>query len=303
MFARTARGEGDIVSVTDRLPWRRWWARADRTLREGARIAHTARGDVQYSDTGSGIPLIALHGTPGGYDQGAALAALFGADSGIRVIAPSRPGYLGTDAALGLTPREQGDLVIALLDTLGLDTAFVCGISGGGMAALWCAADHAERVSGLILLEALIEAQDIRLSPFERAVLSSDVIGWGVDRVIVPVVRCFSRHRDFAAGGSAAAAAMSRSGFPFPPRARGTEADEIAASDFVAPEPTRMAVPTLIVHGDRDRTVPVGPAIQAALTLPNARLALVTRGSHHSTVPSETARASMHAFLVGNAGH
>lgn len=287
------------MSVADLLPWRRWRIRAERVLDAGALLAHTSHGDIQYSDTGTGVPLIVLHGTPGGYDQGAALAALFGPDSGIRVIAPSRPGYLGTDAALGLTPREQGDLVVALLDSLDLDTAFVCGISGGGMAALWTAADHPERVRGLVLLEALIQDQDIRLSRLERAVLSSDIVGWGVDRVVVPVVHCFSRSRDFAAGGRAAAAAMTRSGFPFPPRARGTAADEIAAADFRAPEPTRMAVPTLIVHGDRDRTVPVGPAIQAALSLPNARLALVTGGTHQSTVPSETARASMHAFLVG----
>lgn len=168
------------------------------------------------------------------------------------------------------------------------------------MAAIWCAADHPDRLGGLILLEGLIAAQDIRLRRYELAVLRSNVTGWLVEGWIGRIIRVLSAHRDIADSGRAAAIAMTRSSVPFPPRETGTLLDEAAALNFSAPELTRIAVPTLIVHGDRDRTVPSGPAIQAALTMPAARLIMVRGGNHHSTIPSETARASMHGFIRGS---
>jgi len=41
----------------------------------------------------------------------------------MRVIAVSRPGYLGTPLADGETPEAQADLYAALLDTLGIARA------------------------------------------------------------------------------------------------------------------------------------------------------------------------------------
>lgn len=61
---------------------------------EGAKIAPTAVGPLEYGETGSGTPLLSIHGAGGGFDQGLANAAdLVG--SGFRIIAPSRFGYLG----------------------------------------------------------------------------------------------------------------------------------------------------------------------------------------------------------------
>ena len=76
-----------------------------------------------------------LHGTPGGYDLALAVAGLF-AGSGLRVIAPSRSGYLRTPLSVGRTPAEQGDAALALLEHLGTEKAAVAGVSGGGMAAV-----------------------------------------------------------------------------------------------------------------------------------------------------------------------
>lgn len=51
-------------------------------------------------------------------------------------------------------PYRIGDLgrdLRALLDRLGVDRAHVCGLSLGGMAAMWLAAHHPERVDRLVL--------------------------------------------------------------------------------------------------------------------------------------------------------
>ena len=68
-----------------------------------SKVLSTAHGPIEVSSTGAGYPVIALHGCPGGYDQGLLVGdRLSGA--GFHVIAPSRPGYLRTPLESGRTP-------------------------------------------------------------------------------------------------------------------------------------------------------------------------------------------------------
>ena len=80
----------------------------------------TSVGPVEYVEAGHGHPLLMLHGTPGGSDQALAAARVLEVEA--RVLAPSRPGYLGTPLSTGRTPSEQADAMIALLDELGVAT-------------------------------------------------------------------------------------------------------------------------------------------------------------------------------------
>src|SRR5215813_1519330 len=86
--------------------------------------AQTAAGCMEYIQYGAGPAVLWLHGTPGGCDQAAFVAAGL-AKCGFRLVCPSRPGYLGTPLAVGRTPAEQADALAALLDTLGITTAAV----------------------------------------------------------------------------------------------------------------------------------------------------------------------------------
>lgn len=58
-------------------------------------IFNSTFGPLEYSDTGSGEVILAIHGAMGGWDQSEILAKTVAPD-GYRVIAVSRPGYLGT---------------------------------------------------------------------------------------------------------------------------------------------------------------------------------------------------------------
>ena len=60
-----------------------------------ATLVGTVKGPVQYIDEGDGSPLLFIHGSPGGFDQGV-LMTRFLLEQGHRVIALSRPGYLAT---------------------------------------------------------------------------------------------------------------------------------------------------------------------------------------------------------------
>jgi len=112
-----------------------------------------ATGPVEYDEAGTGVPVLVLHGTPGGSDQG--LAAARALDLDARVIAPSRPGYLGTPVTTGRSPAEQADAMVRLLDALDVEDAVVLGTSGGGMAAVELAGRHPARVRGLVLWSAV----------------------------------------------------------------------------------------------------------------------------------------------------
>ena len=111
----------------------------------------TALGVVEFVEIGDGPVVIAVHGAMGGYDQSLILAQTIG-NSDYRYIAISRPGYLGTPIASGRTTEHQGDLIAALLDTLGIAKAGVIAVSGGGPSAVQFGIRHKNRCAGLILV-------------------------------------------------------------------------------------------------------------------------------------------------------
>src|SRR5690606_23539296 len=126
--------------------------RAARAALEGrSEIAETAAGRIEYADVGEGTPLLTIHGAGGGFDQGLDNAGSM-VGPGFRLIAPSRFGYLRTPVPADTSPAAQADAHVALLDTLGIDTAAVLGVSAGTRSALELALRHPERVSALILV-------------------------------------------------------------------------------------------------------------------------------------------------------
>lgn len=129
----------------------------DRLLAVSPQVASTAVGPVEYAQAGEGPVLVSVHGSYGGWDYGLGMAAVF-ALNGFRVIAPSRPGFLGTPLASGRTYEEQADALAALLAALGVQRASVLGFSGGGPPTFLLAARHPGRVCCLVEAGALSTA-------------------------------------------------------------------------------------------------------------------------------------------------
>src|SRR5262245_45572256 len=109
----------------------------------------TALGSIEVAREGDGPPVLVVHGMPGGSDQAVALGR-FLVGQGLSVIAPSRPGYLGSALAGRQTIDAQADLLAALLDSLGLQDVGVLAWSGGGPSAYRLAVRHPDRVRGLV---------------------------------------------------------------------------------------------------------------------------------------------------------
>ena len=118
---------------------------------QGGVLLPTRCGPIEYQDVGAGVPLLVVHGSGGGHDQGMAFAGTL-AQHGVRVIAMSRFGYLGTQMPADASATAQADAHVCLLDALGVGRAAVMGGSAGAPSALQMAIRHPDRVSALILL-------------------------------------------------------------------------------------------------------------------------------------------------------
>lgn len=123
---------------------------AERSAR-GSSVAATRCGPIEYQAAGEGIPLLIIHGSGGGHDQGMSWARPL-VQHGVRVIAMSRFGYLRTPRPPDASPEAQADAHACLLDALGIVKAAVMGVSAGGPSALQTAIRHPDRVSALVLV-------------------------------------------------------------------------------------------------------------------------------------------------------
>jgi pimeloyl-ACP methyl ester carboxylesterase len=143
-------------------------------------VVETSLGKVEYIDTGQGDPVLFVHGSPGGCDQGAVMGA-FLVPRGFRVIAVSRPGYLGTPLTESMkTPDQQADLELALMDSLGLERFGVMCWSGGGPSSYRMAAKDAERVTALVALAGVSEKYEFGngINSLEYSLLTGGLGTW-----------------------------------------------------------------------------------------------------------------------------
>lgn len=301
--------------------WQSWWAR--RTVEEEARYEHlnptgpagrvprrpcqrdpapanvitTAAGPVQYAQRGHGPAVLVVHGTPGGYDQG--LVALEFASTALRLISPSRPGYLATPLHTGRTPAQQADALAALLDALEIDRIPVVGASGGGPSTYLLAARHPDRVRCLVQIDSMATTYpkpswlatrlgygpaSLRLTQFlfdrypeamMKAMLSGASTLGGPARA--------SQAQRFAADParvalmSAMTATMSRRAAQ---RQEGLRNDLTQFADLGDLPLAGVRCPTLIVHGAADKDVPPSHATYAHASIPTSELHWIPDGSH-----------------------
>ena len=123
---------------------------AERAAQASA-VVTTRCGPIEVQQAGEGLPLLMIHGSGGGHDQGMAWARPL-VQQGVRVIAMSRFGYLRTPRPADASPEAQADAHVCLLDALGISKAAVMGVSAGGPSAMQTAIRHPNRVSALVLV-------------------------------------------------------------------------------------------------------------------------------------------------------
>lgn len=246
-------------------------------------------GDIEYTEGGSGAPVLVIHGSGGGYDQGELIArAVLG--EGFHWITPSRFGYLGSTFHEGATFDDQADAYAYLLDELGVEKVAVVALSHGGPSALLFATLHPERVSSLTLISCGVassidqdQAQANQKGDMLTTIFKHDPLYWGVTKAFrgrltglmgadkVVIAELSPEQRELV---DQVIDYMN----PVAPRSAGVGFDNTAAmpNERIA----AIQAPTLIFHATDDTLQLYRNAEFAAATIPDARLVSFESGGH-----------------------
>ena len=228
--------------------------------------------------SGAGTPLVLLHAFPlDGRMWAPQVAALAGT---YQVIVPDLRGF---GAARDQAVEEAGmgllaDDVARLLDDRGLDRVVLGGLSLGGYVALAFLRGHADRASGLVLLDTRAtadgdQARDDRLKMAERVLAEGN--GFVAEAMLPKLLGETSREHRPEVVDKVGSLIREQTPEAIAGAQRGMAARS-ASSDLLA----SIAVPTLVVTGEEDTFT--GPEVgrDLAASIPDARFLLVEEAGH-----------------------
>jgi pimeloyl-ACP methyl ester carboxylesterase len=115
-------------------------------------LVHVNGVNIHYEEVGSGTPLIFSHEFAGSWESWEAQMSHFARR--YRVVAYNNRGYPPSDVpedAEAYSEEQSVDDLRALLDALGIERAFLCGLSMGGGIVLKFGMAHPERCLGLVV--------------------------------------------------------------------------------------------------------------------------------------------------------
>lgn len=262
---------------------------------------------IEYAQGGAGPPVLVVHGSGGGFDQGTLIAGAVIGD-GFRWIAPSRFGYLRSTVRDGATFEDQARAFAHLLDTLGIDRVAVLALSHGGPSALLFAALYPQRASSLTLLSCGVasssdgeQAGADRKGALLTRIYRHDLPYWAASKLLRrQFLQLMGADEAVVAGLSSPQRELIGRVIddmnPASPRSAGVAFDHRAAM----PNQRIAAIraPTLIVHARDDRLQLFRNAQFAAATIPGSRLFAFDRGGHLLIAVQQPAiRAEVQRFI------
>ena len=255
----------------------------------------TRCGPIEVQQAGQGIPLLVVHGSGGGHDQGMAWARPL-VQQGVRVIAMSRFGYLRTPRPADASPEAQADAHVCLLDALGITRAAVMGVSAGAPSALQAAIRHPGRVGALVLVVPItykpgtVAASAPPVSDAKDALLlrllGSDFLFWtGLHMARGAVIRhLLATPPEQVAAASAAERArvnnLADRILPVSLRAAGLRDDTRLGKSLGPYALETIRVPTLVVSARDDGFGTYAGALYTASRIPGAKFVGFDDGGH-----------------------
>jgi 2-hydroxy-6-oxonona-2,4-dienedioate hydrolase len=250
-------------------------------------------GVIEYAITGEGQPILFVHGTGGGFDQGLAFAAPLAA-AGFQLIVPSRFGYLRSAMPPDPSPEKQADAFAELLDHLKIEKVAVVGGSAGALSAIAFAISYPAKCRALVALvpAAYAPGRDVPKPPSAMAAgiinyaLRSDALFWagGVASPDAMISALLATDPALVHAASPSEQARVRGILmdilPVSDRALGFVND---AKEANAPKDMRLDLitcPTLALSLEDDRFQTLPAARHIAARVSGAKLVVLPEGGH-----------------------
>jgi pimeloyl-ACP methyl ester carboxylesterase len=272
-----------------------------------------------YEDGDSAGPAILYHhGTPGAGGPFSRWVDDLVA-RGARLISYDRPGYGASSPVPGRTVGDAAADCAAIMDELAIERFATWGISGGGPHALACAALQPDRVVAVASLAGVAPFDAPGINYF-RGMGSDNIVEFGLAMAGREHIEPFAqRSAEEMLGASAAEITEMLASLVSPPDravmdgsigeywtsilpttfasgAGGWVDDDIA---FLLPfgfDPAAIEVPTLIVHGEQDRFVPVDHGRWLASAIPGAEAWISSEEGHLTLMINGV--AAVHEWLL-----
>jgi 4,5:9,10-diseco-3-hydroxy-5,9,17-trioxoandrosta-1(10),2-diene-4-oate hydrolase len=278
-------------------------------------VQHSAKaGDLTLSyyeagtstDVGGGLPLVMLHGGgPGASSWSNFGPALPRFAERFRTILVDQPGFGASDKpeVVGNYYRFAADLVVALLDELGIERVHLLGNSLGGGTAMRLALSHPDRVGRLVLMgpgglslnlfhadptEGVQRLMDFAAHP-SREALRAFVSTMVVNQDLVTEALVEERYTDATAPGAREAMASMGMSFWNP---------ETAEDGRLWREAHHLRQHTLLTWGREDRVNPLDGALTALKLIPKAELHVFPNCGHWAQIEAAEEFAEVTAAFL-----
>ena len=265
---------------------------------------------LYYKDWGKGAPVVLLHGWPltGDTFDDAALALV---ENGCRAIIPDRRGFGRSDQPWdGYDYDTLSDDIAAILNHAGISeqVALVGFSMGGGEVARFLSRQGAQRVSKAVLISSVVPYMlqtDDNPDGVPKATFDEMTAGMKKDRA--HFMKGF--FKDFFGVGALSSPVSDevlddaqRQALMAGLRPTLAAAQAFGTTDF-RPDLKSFTVPTLVIHGTSDKTVPIDATGRVvAAQVPGAQL-IEYDGSAHGlfAIDKERLIADLVSFLTGRA--
>ena len=240
---------------------------------------------LYYEDSGAGRPILFIHEFSGDYRAWELQVRYFARR--YRCITYNARGYPPSEVPTSVdkySQRRAVDDAVGVLDHLKIGKAHIVGLSMGGFAALNFGIHYPERAFSLVIGAAGMGAEPDKAAQFrqevevaagrwetEGAAKFAPVYGSGPGREQLEMKdpRGFKEFIGQLSEHSATGAALTL---------RGVQARRPSPFDLVA-ELEKMIVPTLVIHGDEDRSC-LGTGAFLKRTIPSAGLMVFPKTGH-----------------------
>ena len=252
---------------------------------------------IAYRDTGSGTPVLFIHGHP--FNQSMWDTQVAALSWKYRVITFDLRGYGASEvpSAEATTLETMAADINALLDHLNIPTAVVAGLSMGGQIAMAFADQFPKRLSGLILAATFSHADtpegaNARRAMADRFIREGSALPGGemLPKLLAPA--SIKKNPDLALNVYTMIAHTPPAGAAAALRGRAQRKDYTASLRHIA-------VPTLIVVGTEDAYSPVETAKLMQQSIPNARLEVFDGIGHMPNLEAtDHFNAILHDYLA-----